>query len=503
MRKLALMLFCTAVLLIQSCQNFDNFGEIDRIDHNPEFAIPLVHSSLSIQQALDASDNISILNIAADGSMSLDYTQEQSTTKASTLLSVIDDFPIAMIDSFTSVPVDIFENLSIHKLHLKEGTLEFEIQSSHTEDLDVYISFPGITQDGSPFEVSTELKYEGSSPVVTSINARSIADFELSMSNGEIEMRYEAYNNAGERVLVDLITGVARSWQYDYIEGVWNKEEFLIQKDTVEIDIFDNWVNGEVNFADPQLHIHLKNSIGFPVQMKIQNMEAITHDGNKILFSSNFEEGIDIAYPGLNEPGAEKTSTITLDKNNSNIVSILNARPKSIIYEVKGIINPNEAQEAGFVSDESQLKGIISVKLPLYGMANNFTLESISDFELDEIDEIEEAEFKIITNNGIPVDLNMQVFFTDEQETVIDSLFEDWQQIMAAPDTGANGSVINSNEQINLVAISEARMNAIQQAKKIKIQANISTANAATTPVRIYAEQEMEVRAGVKLKVNN
>lgn len=501
MRKLAILLLCIAVSLIQACQNYEDFREIDRVDYSPELALPLVHSSLSIDEALEASDEISFLTIGPDGSISLDYTQQQSTQRASDLLQELEDFPIAMTDSIMQVQADLFDNLAVQKLHLKNGTLEFELQSSHPEDIDVLIQFPGLTKNGAPFEISTEIIYEGSSPVNSSINPLPINNFELAMPNGMLEMRYEAYTASGERVLLDIITGMARDWQYDYIEGVWAREEFVIEKDTVEIDIFENWVSGEINFEDPKLHIDLKNSIGFPVQFQIVNMEAITTEGTTIPFSSTLDDGYALAYPGISEQGVEKTTLITLDKNNSNIISVLNARPTSIIYEIVATINPEELNVSGFVEEESQLRGTLSVELPIYGTADNFTLESVSDFDLEEVDEISEAEFKLITDNGIPVDMSMQVYFTDDQEVIIDSLFNDQHTIIAAPETAANGTVTSTNEQTTFVTITKERMDMIQQAQKLKIQARMSTANEAMTPVRISVDQEVEVRAGVKLKV--
>lgn len=502
MRKLSLVLFCTAALLFQACQKYEDFREIDRVSYTPELAVPLVYSSLSLDEILESEGASSYLTIAEDGSMSLDYNQEEVSKEASELIDPIQDFQFILADSFMSVPVQIFDKLSVTALSLKNGSLSFDIQSSHTEDINLKIIIPGMTQNGTPFEVQTALNYQGSTPVAASIPAEAIKDFTLNMPDGLLDIRYVAYNTSGTRVKLDMITGEARDWEYDHIEGVWSNETFTIDQDTIDIDVFENWVDGEVNFEDPKLKINLRNSIGFPMQMRIQNMVAYTADGTSIPFSSMLDDGYNISYPALTEIGQEQSDIITLDKSNSNIVSVLNNRPKYITYEVIAVINPEDENVVGFVSDQSKLTGDVTMELPIYGTAAGFTLETISDFDIEEVNKIEQAEFKIITNNAIPLDLQMQIYFTDADEKVIDSMFQAQRIFLAAPETGANGDVLAASEQSNIVTVGTEKMAIIQEVKKVKINATVSTANEASSPVRILSTQKVEVKMGAKLKLN-
>ncbi len=503
MRKLSYVLFCTCTLLVYSCQNYEDFREVDRVDHNPELAIPLVNSSLSLDDILENEEDFSFLTIAPDGSMSYNYSQDPVEKAASELIEEMEDFPLALVDSFMSVPVQLFENFTVSKLNLKNGTIAFDIQSSHTEDINLKITFPGMTQNGSPFEMQSIIEYQGTTPTTTSISPTSIQNFALNLAGGNLDIRYEAYNNAGQRVLLDLITGEAKDWTYSSIEGIWANETFTVNSDTIEVDLFDDITDGEISFADPKLILDIQNSIGFPVQMKIENMMAYTVDGNSIPFTSIFSDGYNLKYPGLNEMGQETSDQIVLDKNNSNIISILNARPKYIVYDVVGIINPEDAQTTGFIAEDSKVKGEFSIEIPIYGTASDFTIESISDFELEDIEQISHAEFKLITDNGIPLDLEMQVYFMDENGLEIDSLLQGQTALLSAPEMGANGAVINTTEQTNIIEIPAERVNLIQTAKQIKVKASLSTANQGMTPVRILSTQELKVRLGAILGIDN
>jgi hypothetical protein len=496
MKKLSFVLFCSFVLLFQACQNYEDFRAIDSVNYEPEFAVPLINSSLSLDDVLENVDDISFLNIDPDGSMTVNYSQEPAQKSASELIQDIADFPIVFIDSSMSVPLQLFDNMTVTKLSLKEGTISFDIQSNHTEDIALKIIFPGITQNGIPFEMLTNLIYSGSTPVASSIAPISIEGYDLSIPNGNLEMRYEAYNTNGDRVLLDMISGEARDWEYNQIEGIWSYESFTVDKDTINIDIAENWIDGQISFSDPKILINLSNSIGIPMAIKIQNLTAHTADGNLIPLNYAFEDGYIINYPSLTEIGLDKADQIILDKNNSNIISAINALPQYITYEIVAIMNPESSTTVGFISENSTITGNLEIEIPIEGTASGFTLETSADFTMEEAGEIAYATFKLVTNNEIPVDLNMQLYFMDENNNIIDSLFEGPQNILAAPEIGANNTLLSSSEEINFIEISTERLNTIRQAKRIKTKAALSTANNGTVPVSIRSTQKVDVKMG-------
>ncbi len=496
MRNSLLLLFCTAVFLFQSCQNYEDFRAIDSVDHSPEFAVPLINTSLSIDDILDEVEDISYLTVDPDGSMTLNYSNDQIQKGASELSQELDDFPIVLVDSTMNMPAQFFDNLAVNSLYLKNGTIDFEVQSSHTEDINLNIIFPGLKKDNEPLEITSTIQYQGNSPVIVNLTSVSVQDYILSLPEGNIEIRYEAYNTSGTRVLLDLISGEAKDWEYSSIQGVWANETFTIDSNRVDINIFENGLGGDISLDDPKLKIDLTNSIGVPMQLKIENLVAHTEDGNTIALTSIYNDGFNIEYPTLNEIGQSKTVQLLLDKNNSNIVSIFNARPISISYKIVAEVNPELTTDAGFITEDSKLVVDFGFEVPIYGTASGFTIESSSEFTMDEIEEISHASFKLITNNEIPLDLDLQLYFTDENENIIDSLFDQKRAILASPIMGANSTVINPSEQINLIDISAERFDNIQAAKQVLTSATLSTTNEGTVPVRIMSNQKVDVRMG-------
>lgn len=496
MRKLSLVLSCTCLFLLQSCENYQDIRDIDRVDHEPEIAVPLFSSDLSVNDVLDEYGEIDFLHIHPDGSMSLNYAQEQVQKKFDELIPEMEDFPIILPDSFVSIPIQFMGNVQATRLGLKKGTIRFDIQSSHTEDIDVSISFPGIRKDGMSFSVQTNLAYQGNTPFSTAITPQDLQGYDLFLTNGQMEVRYEAYDNSGERVLLDMVSGMTEGWEFQDAEGILASESYDISIDTVTIDLFESWTEGQIDFEDPKLRIDLSNSIGFPVRLQVKNMTAHTLDGEAIPVSSVFSEGFDLKFPAINQIGQIETDQVVLDKTNSNIISIFNAQPESITYELVATINPEDNDIPGFISEESIVAGAVTVDIPIYGTASGFTFESNTDFDLEEVEEVSHVEIKLITDNSIPLDLDLQVYFTDVNDQIIDSLFDHQRALLTAPEIAANGMIMNTTEQTTLIEVTAERFEHFRQASQVKLKAAISTANNAQTPVKILDHQKVAVRMG-------
>ena len=78
--------------------------------------------------------------------------------------------------------------------------------------------------------------------------------------------------------------------------------------------------------------------------------------------------------------------------------------------------NPDEDTDIrGFVTDSSYYKVRVDVDLPLYGSAIDFTVTGYAlAWTSTGFDEVDYAEFKLVTENGMPVSIDMQGYFLDE-----------------------------------------------------------------------------------------
>ena len=497
-----LVLFVFLGLTYTSCSKLDGAGDIDEVNWTPEVVAPLAHGKISLQDVLDELDDLSFLEVETDGTMRLFYEDEPLSRTSEDVVGPFPDFPLFFSDTEMSVPFNVIPGIDVDNIIMKEGSLSFEINSPYAEDIDVTITIPSLVKNGNPFQVNITAVYLGNLPATAQIDPISIAGYTLSTNNGNLEMNYEAQRMNGEKVKVNYIAGNGTGWKYETIDAVWDNAFFDLKEDAIEIDVFDNWVAGDINLADPRITIEIDNSFGFATRVRVNKLEVITTSGEKInLESTLLNSGFSLDYPTLQEKGTSKKTILTFDRTNSNIDEILNARPIRVEYDLIAEVNPESSSDLGFVMDDSEIATTVKVEIPIYGTAKGFTIENETDIDLEDFDNIEEAEFKIITNNAIPLDFDIQMYFVDANQQVIDSLFVLPYNILKAAAVDANGNVTTNSMVEDFIDITASRFDILRQSEKLLIQAAFSTYNDGQDAVRILSTQELDVKLGVKVKI--
>ncbi len=488
------------ILFFSSCQNFDDVGNVDDVNWSGEFALPLAHGVISLQDMLDETDDLFFLEVDPDGSMRVTFEGDPVSKYSTELLGTLPDFPVAIPQNSISLPFPNFGSMSVNKIGLKEGTLSFTINSQHTEDVDVLITIPSLKRNGVAFSASMKVVYQGSTPTTGAIDPISLAGYELDIPNGDIQLEYTA-TIGGQDTQVAMILGEAKNWTYETIEGNWETERFELSRDSIEIDVYDSWIGGDVYFVDPKLNLTIENSFGFPMKAIVKSVLVRTIDNRLIpLESSLLTQGVTLNYPALNEQGQSKLTTFSFDRTNSNIDEILNSGPTSIVYVVDAVLNPDGVSTPGFLDDQSGISVTLDAEIPIYGAANNFTVESSSEVDIDDLDKVESAEFKLTTDNGIPADLDIQIYFESATGQIIDSLFAIPHNLIQAASVNSNGDAVSNGRQTDYIDISPSRVKLLEEAENLLIHASFSTYNDGQEAVRILSTQELDVQLGLKIK---
>ncbi len=215
--------------------------------------------------------------------------------------------------------------------------------------------------------------------------------------------------------------------------------------------------------------------------------------------------GIDFPYPAMNEIRQVKTSSFAFTKDNSNIATILGAGPVAVDYDVDAITNPNSNTEIrGFITDSSFYKIRLEVELPLYGRASGFETTDTFDVNFSSYEDVDAVVFKLVVDNELPLEVDVQAYLADEQYNVIDSLFEPRQVVVEGAPVNAQGVASGSKQRIVQVPISETRFSAIKnQVRYVLLSAGFSTNNQGKTTVRVLATQDVRIRLGANLIVKN
>ncbi len=485
-------IFFLIVLFIPACQ-LDEFQNIKGIEFEAEYAVPVIDASLSIQDLLDRSESdLTFLTIENDGSFTLSYQDSTRILRGDQAINTLPEtFPVPIPNQQNSFPIGSIGGPTITSAVLKTGNISFDINSSVPEDLDLTITFPGLTKNGQALEVTTRLDYQGSLPVQASIAAIDLADYVMATDNGNLEIEYVALNDNNQSRNVDGILGTANQWAFDNIIGDWTQQDFTIETDTIDIDLYNNQVEGELFFSNPRLSVSVSNSFGVPVFVSFEQITILTIDNQIIQLEGNLmNDGFLVDAPGLNQQGETVIRNYMLDRTNSNIDMIFNAQPKKIWYSLDLNVAPGTGLTPGFVLQESEVNVGLSFELPIEGTAKGFSTENTVEVDLgmEEGDILKEAELKIITANDIPIDIDLQVYLLNSGGITVDSLFDQTETLVAA----------NTPSMTSFIDLTPSRLANLRQSKMIKVRSNFSTIDNGATNVIINKDQGLNLKMGLR-----
>lgn len=474
-------------------------------DVSPEFAIPLINSSLSIQDVLDNANTGNIVQVGGDNFITLTYRKEVISTDTVVLVKV-PPFFIPQILPTQTVPTPFPSDFRVDKITVKNSKLYLSFESNNVNDFTFNLTVPSIKQGNNSLTYTKNITNPtGTIPFVfeDSIN---ISGYNILFQNQTFTSGYTATDNVTSLPIVvsNCILGFPEV-DFTYIEGYLGQKTFTLPVEELLLNFFKQWKSGSVTFTEPKIRLQFDNSYGFPLKVNFDTLQAVTRDaGNIDVVANGLANGKVLTYPALSEVGQEKRTSVIIDKDNSNIINVLEQVPYGLKYQFSGQANPaGDPNLIGFATDASKIVVTVIAELPMEGAVQDFTLVDTFDLDLtaDGIPE-GEAEFKIITTNGFPLDINLQCYFLDGFGQAIDSMFLDPNaNLMDAAPVDANGRVTNSVQTITFAGFTRERINKIRESvTKISLAGQFNTTNSGNTDIKLYSDYEIQIQIGVKIK---
>ena len=507
------------MLIFGACQK-SIFDDSEFVEHEADYAFPLFSTTLSLSDLMQniLNDTLSgdTITVNPDQTMTLFYSGDLAEKKATDIFQFLETGIIDVKDSTYVVPLDIPDSVRVQLVRLNAGTGNVVIVNQLSETVTGVFRIPKLTQNGDSYEVEFTVPPSSGLPWVSP--TIGLAGWEIVPDSNTLYFEYEAYLPDGTRVLFPEVTpGTAgigflvQDMKFSYMEGYWGYETYPLTLDTIEIDINQTNLQGDVYVVDPKVTMTVSNSWGFPTRGQVEYLSFIGSDGQEYELESSILVGsaLDFNYPSWadGEVGESKDTDYFFDKNNSNIDDIFNSQPVQLIYEVYGISNAlQDPSITGFITDSSVISLRLAVELLLEGTVRNFGAEQTLDLNFGDLadvdtENIESVEFKLVTENTTPIATELQIYFQDTLGNTIDSLFQDGPQFMleAAP-VDENGIVTGVKRTENFIPMTSERFDRIKEAEQAFLQTWFTTAEGGTVPVKLLANQEAVVKMGLRVK---
>jgi hypothetical protein len=535
MRQLSIALF-VGILFFSSCirEEFDPAKYDGSLNLKTGLAAPVGYSHIEIEKYLRDAQASNELRIDESGFLSLYYSANIFSANAGDLISLTPVSQSFSIENTTGATIDIQTpdpgivlhdtifipvslNLTTGKLDsilLNTGTLVINTVSGNVSG-SLSLSFPGIHDNGTPAGSVHSLGGAAENFILNNFMLipekgagdnyflRCILTLNLEAPSGPIANGAEICG-----LNIDF-----NSPEFETIYGNFSGLAIDLPAISLTPGIFSQFLEGHFDFADPKFKLVFSNSFGIPIGISLNQFEVTDRVGQTFPLSGS---GIPtpsqpriIQYPPLTQEGELVADSLVLDKDNSNLPALMEANPDNLSVDASAQVDSIPDGGTGFIRSDSRLDISAVLDLPLWGRAEFLIMQDTLAFDymsssLPATEEIERAIIRISTTNGFPVSVIPQAYFLDANGILLDSLFEEPQQLQGASDNNGDGKADPTKMTPIDIDLPRDKIDILEATRFIITRGKVTTTNYPNEDVKFYSDYFLDYNFGliVQLKIN-
>jgi len=542
------------VVILSFMQCMHDEYDFSKLDDEMEITAgilsPVAYGSLTLEDIISEFDSSSYISSDPDGLLLITYEDSLFSYIADDLLEVpSQDFIEFFIESdFTILPgfpgwntgdtltINRTENFpfsfengeQLDSMILDEGTMAFNISSEFQHTGQITITCPNIRLNGIPFTKTIPINVDDGSftynePFTLDTYTIYLSDsvtVDSTFTYMPVDFKVELISSgagvfAGEQI---DITATVQDLNFEAIFGYIGDYELLTQTGDIDLSFFENTIEGYVRFENPQINFNIQNSYGVPAAVSISRFTGFNSTDS---IQMTFDETMDTfgyAYPTLTDyinNDIYKDTVISINETNSNVADFLSFLPSSLEYALSATSNPDGPNASyNFVSDDSKIDIEFEFILPLWFQADSFAFEDTIDLDLVDIkddagDYIDKVSVMLEVSNGLPLDIDFQIYFVDSLYNPVDTLFAENARpiISSAIINETDNTVIAPGVKTSLVEYTNDEIMDLSSVRHGIIRAGLKTpsdANGDLVSVKFKEDYSVDfnLSVGVDVKAN-
>jgi len=405
--------------------------------------------------------------------------------------SIVTEFNMDQISHFNSVT-------------FKKGSLGITLENK----LKVPITIIGSLYDMGNNRIVADFTFENITPNGIANKSTSLAGLQLS---NKVEFRMLTFKTPGSApvaVKIDLndyfkLTFDLENIEFKSITGDFGKQQINIGPEQFDMNVeLLNKLDGSFILANPKLKLIFNNPIGMPALLDV-GFKASNKSGSTVTLKK--KSGLfEIPVPtSMDKPA---TGSIVFDKDNSNIVDFIALPPTGKIW-YQGQVSFNQNNQVtqdnpNFLDLDNPFSVGIEMELPLELQTSTLTFKDTSAISGGNLDKIETAELILNATNGIPLDVDLQLFFVDTLSKDKPPYgFSKKTKILSAAQVNALGG-ITPTKSSNTFSLDKSEMENLRKANGVVFMGTVSSSASGTTIAPILSDSKIELNLVIKSKVN-
>ncbi len=334
------------------------------------------------------------------------------------------------------LPLDITNGglgLRMDSLLIRHGVIRLVSTKSAFAGQQIKLDFPEATSGTSRLSSELSSVQTGNTLDISGYTFRIVTDEQMNNAipvHIQVEIpAQEATIKQGDitaafNIQIDIV-------QWDMIYGFSGSSKITLPNRSFNITYSSELPEGEYFFAEPLIRLSTMNSFGTTVGLAFQSLNAFTKESGNLPVSG---PGIPIspnyfypAYTYISDPLGMKFDEALYQRDNSNIVELIQADTRTILYQP--VLNiTGDKNTPGFINYKSKLDVKMNLELPFTGHAGFITLRdtiafNAGNFNFPEIDKIQRLVFNLYFENAFPADMEVQLYLAGEDLRITDTLF--------------------------------------------------------------------------------
>lgn len=408
------------------------------------------------------------------------------------------------------------EEEQINELQYESGTLAINVRSTlgnptrytftieDTKNLatDQPVSLSGsLTEDEEEEQMTQELN--GYATVLSTVDS-DINQFTMTL---DLEFDLDAGEAlANQRMFEFEVAYLDQAFSLVY--GLFGQDTIAVGTQSLDIAFFEDMGEEGIYFSNPTISIDFRNTFGVPIGVDFSGLSGDDGEGgNQVNLSGEIVDDPTLAVIPSPEvrptAGAEASTTIEINDNNSNLVDMLATSPSRLNFTVDGISNRNSTTVENFVRPDDRIDGYAEIVIPmeirLENLEHSGTLSLGDGLDTDNVDSV---YMRLVTVNELPfsglLSLEIQDADSNALYTVSDNV------VLASPFINVDGLVTDPSGNTVDIPIDPTGVEALATGSHLLLTVSLNTPqtlNSRDIFVKILADYELEIKLGVGARV--
>lgn len=505
---------------------------------SPGIAAQLLDMNLTLKDVVAEQDNIPFIQEDSDGFYTFVYSDTVFSERLADKLvlpkqTVNESFTVpaislppfiatgSYVDSIVSnQSFTVSNGEKLNRIDVLSGNINVKLDSKFQHDVILVVKFPYITDAQNKLLSKTYNLVAGSAPVNDPIN---LAGYKIDLTRGGTVQNSLDYKliftliKKSNNILANqnsLSVGLeVDNLKYSYIEGYLGKFKFDLPEDSVEIDLFQNAINGEIYFKDPKFTLLLANSAGIPMEVLVNKL--VTKYADKSITPLSIKgpaigSPVTINSPTLSQKGQTVLDSLVYDNASTggtigqSIQNVFKPSPFKVVYDAEFSTNPSTTSGINFITNESRIVAEAEVSLPMEGRIKKLTIVDTvnitADNDFQSEYSIKYIKYKLNTINGFPFVCDFQGYFIDSLGMVSDSISHEDRILLPAAIVDANGKVTQPSTAYAVGLFDKNRYKNVQFAKKLLLIGKFNTIDNGDKNVKIYSSYKVTIKLSAEVE---